>query len=51
MLYNAGLTLKLRQILDQDKLRFYHEYHRKHGEASEFADAMQADFRAKFPKF
>ena len=22
MLYNAGLTLKLRQILDQDKLRF-----------------------------
>jgi glucarate dehydratase len=37
--------------LDQDKLRFYNEYHRKHGEGSEFADSMQADFRAKFPKF
>lgn len=37
--------------IDQDKLRFYHEYHREHGEASEFADAMQADFRTKFPKF
>lgn len=37
--------------IDQDKLRFYNEYHQKHGEGSEFADSMQADFRAKFPKF
>lgn len=37
--------------IDHDKLRRYNEYHVTHGEGSEFADAMQADFRAKFPKF
>lgn len=37
--------------IDQEKLRFYNEYHRKHGEGSEFIDPMQSDFRAVFPKF
>jgi glucarate dehydratase len=37
--------------IDQDKLRFYAEYHRNHGEGSEFADAARAGFRAKFPRF
>ncbi|GAA4469450.1 enolase C-terminal domain-like protein [Phytohabitans houttuyneae] len=37
--------------IDQDKLRFYAEHHRKVGEGSEFADAAQAGFRAKFPRF
>jgi glucarate dehydratase len=37
--------------LDQDKLRFYHDYHEQHGEGSEFLDALQTGFRAKFPKY
>lgn len=37
--------------IDQDKLAFYADYHRKHGEGSEFADEVQSDFRARFPKF
>jgi len=37
--------------IDQDKLRFYAEYHRKVGEGSEFVDPARANFRAKFPKF
>ncbi|MEV0714335.1 enolase C-terminal domain-like protein [Asanoa sp. NPDC050611] len=37
--------------IDQDKLRFYAAYHRKVGEGSEFADAAQTSFRAKFPRF
>ncbi|MEU8270616.1 enolase C-terminal domain-like protein [Sphaerisporangium sp. NPDC049002] len=37
--------------IDQDKLRFYAEYHRKAGEGSEFADSAQPGFRAKFPRF
>lgn len=37
--------------IDQDKLRFYAEYHRKVGEGSEFKDPAQANFRAKFPRF
>lgn len=37
--------------IDQDKLRFYADYHRKHGEASEFIDTARSNFRAKFPRF
>lgn len=37
--------------IDQDKLRFYADYHRRVGEASEFKDPSQQGFRAKFPKF
>ncbi|BCB77977.1 enolase C-terminal domain-like protein [Phytohabitans flavus] len=37
--------------IDQDKLRFYAAHHAKVGEGSEFADAAQTGFRAKFPRF
>ena len=37
--------------IDQDKLRFYAEYHRRVGEGSEFADPARAGFRAKFPRY
>ncbi|WP_214110532.1 enolase C-terminal domain-like protein [Acrocarpospora catenulata] len=37
--------------IDQDKLRFYADYHRRNGEGSEFADTAQPGFRAKFPRF
>jgi glucarate dehydratase len=37
--------------IDQDKLAFYAAHHRKVGEVSEFQDAAQSSFRAKFPKY
>jgi glucarate dehydratase len=43
----AGLGVEI----DRDKLNFYAEEHRKAGEGSEFVDAAQAGFRAKFPRF
>ena len=37
--------------IDRDKLRHYADYHQRVGEGSEFTDAAQQGFRAKFPKF
>jgi len=37
--------------IDRDKLNLYAEHHRKVGEGSEFVDAAQTGFRAKFPRF
>jgi glucarate dehydratase len=37
--------------IDRDKLERYAEHHRDAGEGSEFADAAQSGFRAKFPRF